>query len=144
MNKKTKKQLNLKSFFYIALLIFFLILVGSNFIKIPNKLGFVNKEENQASAEETVIPPDITINMAVIGDIMCHGPNYQDAYDSSTKTYDFSHFFTQIKSYVSDADIAIGNLETTFAGGNKAYSGYPTFNSPPELAKAVKDMGLMC
>ena len=142
MNKKTKKQLNLKSFFYIALLIFFLILVGSNFIKIPNKLGFVNKEENQASAEETVIPPDITINMAVIGDIMCHGPNYQDAYDSSTKTYDFSHFFTQIKSYVSDADIAIGNLETTFAGGNKAYSGYPTFNSPPELAKAVKDMGV--
>ena len=73
---------------------------------------------------------------------MCHGPNYNDAYNSKTKTYDFSTFFTQINSYISDADISIGNLETTFAGGNKAYSGYPTFNSPPQLAQDVKDIGI--
>ena len=53
-----------------------------------------------------------------------------------------STFFPQIKSYISNADIAVGNLETTFAGGNKAYSGYPTFNSPPQLAKDVQDLGI--
>lgn len=80
--------------------------------------------------------------MAVVGDIMCHSPNYKDAYNASTKKYDFSTFFPQIKSYISNADIAVGNLETTFAGGNKAYSGYPTFNSPPQLAKDVQDLGI--
>ncbi|MBQ3407731.1 MAG: CapA family protein [Clostridia bacterium] len=140
---RNKKPFNIKKYFYILLLIFFIILVASNFTKIPSNIGFSKKEESQTSTkEEVVVQPDITINMAVIGDIMCHGPNYQDAYDSSTGTYDFTHFFTEIKSYISDADIAIGNLETTFAGGTKAYSGYPTFNSPPELAEAVKEMGI--
>ena len=139
---KNKKPFNIKKYFYLALIIFFVVLVASNFTKLPTNMGFVKKDNNQSNAEQEVVVPDITINMAVIGDIMCHGPNYQDAYDSSSGSYDFSHFFTQIKSYISDADIAIGNLETTFAGGNKAYSGYPTFNSPPELAQAVKDMGV--
>ena len=139
---RNKKPFNIKKYFYLALIIFFIILVASNFTKLPTNMGFIKKDNNQANTEQEVVVPDITINMAVIGDIMCHGPNYQDAYDSSSGSYDFTHFFTQIKSYISDADIAIGNLETTFAGGNKAYSGYPTFNSPPELAEAVKDMGV--
>lgn len=140
---KNKKSFNIKKYFYLALIIFFIALVASNFTKFPTNMGFAKKEENQtANVQEPEPEPDITITMAVIGDIMCHGPNYQDAYDSSTKTYDFTHFFAQIKSYISDADIAIGNLETTFAGGNRAYSGYPTFNSPPELAESIKDMGI--
>ena len=115
---KNKKPFNIKKYFYLALIIFFVVLVASNFTKLPTNMGFVKKDNNQSNAEQEVVVPDITINMAVIGDIMCHGPNYQDAYDSSSGSYDFSHFFTQIKSYISDADIAIGNLETTFAGGN--------------------------
>jgi len=138
---KNRKEFNIKKYFYIALLVFFIVLVASNFTKFPTNIGIQKSEETQATPQE-VVQPDITIKMAVIGDIMCHSPNYQDAYNSSTKTYDFTHFFTQIKSYVADADIAIGNLETTFAGGSKAYSGYPTFNSPPELAEAIKDMGI--
>ena len=140
---KQKKPFSIKKYFYLALIIFFVVLVVSNFTKFPKNMGIVKQDNNQsAQTQEPEPDPDITINMAVIGDIMCHGPNYQDAYDSSTKTYDFTHFFTQIKPYIESADIAIGNLETTFAGGNKAYSGYPTFNSPPELAEAVKDMGV--
>lgn len=140
---KNKKNFNVKKYFYIALVIFLIALLASNFVKFPSNIGFVKNNNDQTSKVQEPEPdPDITINMAVIGDIMCHGPNYQDAYDSATKTYDFTHFFTQIKPYIESADVAIGNLETTFAGGNKAYSGYPTFNSPPELAKAIKDMGV--
>lgn len=140
MRSNKKISIELKKIFFALLLVFFIILVISNVSKSPLQFSGTKKTEEQTSAE--VIPPDTTINMAVIGDIMCHGPNYQDAYDAKTKTYDFSTFFTQIKSYISNADVAIGNLETTFAGGTKAYSGYPTFNSPPELAQAVKDMGI--
>lgn len=85
---------------------------------------------------------DTNITMSVIGDIMCHNSQYQDAYNSTKKTYDFSYVFTDIKQYVSTADIAIGNLETTFAGKEKGYSNYPRFNTPEQLATNLKDFGI--
>ena len=88
------------------------------------------------------IQKDVTINMAVIGDIMCHTTNFYDAYDSEKDTYDFSKVFTDIKNYIQDADIAIGNLETTFAGKDVGYTGYPTFNTPEQLAQNIKDLGV--
>ena len=88
------------------------------------------------------LPKDTTINMAVIGDIMCHTTNFQDAYNSETKTYDFSYVFSDIENYIQNADIAIGNLETTFAGEEIGYSGYPTFNTPEQLAQNIKDLGI--
>ena len=73
---------------------------------------------------------------------MSHSTNFKNAYDSSSKDYDFSNVFKNIKSKISDADIAIGNLETTFAGSSRNYSGYPNFNTPDELATNLKDLGI--
>ena len=56
---------------------------------------------------EEIIPEDITINLVAIGDVMCHSPNYNAAYDSTTKTYDFSPMFTNVAKYITKADIAI-------------------------------------
>ena len=84
--------------------------------------------------EEEVIPEDITINMSVIGDIMCHNSNYNDAYNSDTDTYDFSYVFQDIAKYFENDDITIGNLETTLAGKEIGYSSYQTFNTPEILA----------
>ena len=86
-------------------------------------------------------PKDITISLAVVGDIMCHDTNYKDAYNSETKTYDFSHVFSNIADKLSSADLTIGNLETTFAGPDRGYSGYPTFNTPDALAANLKNLG---
>ncbi|MBO5349866.1 MAG: CapA family protein [Clostridia bacterium] len=142
MRRKFNSKLNFKKIFCAIMLIFLILLIASNVSKAPLQLGSKKASNEPSAIQEEPKNPDITINMAVIGDIMCHGPNYKDAYDSATKTYDFSTFFPQIKSYISNADIAIGNLETTFAGGNKAYSGYPTFNSPPELAEDISEIGI--
>lgn len=84
---------------------------------------------------------DKTFTMAVTGDIMCHNTMFQDAYDSETKEYDFSYYFDDVKHYLESADITVGNLETTFAGSAKGYSGYPTFNTPEKLAQNLKDVG---
>ena len=92
--------------------------------------------------EEEVIPEDITINMSVIGDIMCHNSNYNDAYNSDTDTYDFSYVFQDIAKYFENDDITIGNLETTLAGKEIGYSSYPTFNTPEILATDLKELGL--
>lgn len=140
MNQKPK--LSFKKVFIVALTIFIILLLGSNIIS-SNKKGLKSTSDNSSITQgEPEKLPDINISMAVIGDIMCHGPNYQDAYNSSTKEYDFSTFFPQIKNYISQADVAIGNLETTFAGGTRAYSGYPTFNSPVALAEELKEIGV--
>lgn len=104
-------------------------IVGSNNI-IDNNIENTNSQNN-----------DVTFTMAVTGDIMCHNTMYQDAYEASTKTYDFSYMFEDIKYYIQTADIAVGNLETTFAGSKVGYSSYPTFNTPEILAKNLKKVG---
>lgn len=73
---------------------------------------------------------------------MCHTTNFNGAYDSKTNTYDFKPAFANIAKYITKADIAIGNLETTFAGKDRGYTGYPTFNSPDELGEAIKSIGI--
>lgn len=100
------------------------------------------KEIEEEQEENVVIKEDTNIKMSVIGDIMCHNSQYKDAYNSKTGTYDFSYVFEDVKQYVSSADIAIGNLETTFAGKEKGYSNYPRFNTPEQLARNLKDFGI--
>lgn len=99
-------------------------------------------QENKDMIVEVQKKEDISISMSVIGDIMCHNSQYTDAYNSATGTYDFSYVFTDIKDYISSADIAVGNLETTFAGKEKGYSNYPRFNTPEQLATNLRDFGI--
>ena len=97
-------------------------------------------EANNIQSQESK-NPDLTFSMAVTGDIMCHNTIYMDAYNSSKKEYDFSYIFEDVKYHIQTADIAIGNLETTFAGSKVGYSSYPTFNTPEILAKNLKKSG---
>ena len=149
--KKVKKIVLL--FIFIAVLTFLCLFCYDHFL-LHNKCnlendfssytGQTNASENDLNVDnsETVEPvkEDVNIKMTVIGDIMCHNSQYKDAYDGST--YDFSYVFDDIKDYISSADIAVGNLETTFAGKERGYSNYPRFNSPEQLAYNLKDMGI--
>ena len=139
-----------KILLFISIAIFtMLILFGiEHFSSLNKKTQEISSSETQPTENtkdtELVIDipkkEDITINMSVIGDIMCHNSQYQDAFNGST--YDFSYVFSDIKDYISNADIAIGNLETTFAGSERGYSNYPTFNTPEQLAYNLKDFGI--
>lgn len=85
-------------------------------------------------------PSTVTATLAVAGDVMAHLPQIKDAYDAQTDTYDFNPMIRYARPHLEAADYAVGNLETTLAGG-PAYSGYPTFNAPDALAYALKDAG---
>ncbi len=103
-----------------------------------------NNTQNANSDTTTTTEPtkkSTTINMALTGDIMCHNTIYNDAFNKQSNTYDFSYIFDDIKYNIQTADIAIGNLETTFAGNSKGYSSYPTFNTPESLAYTLKKVG---
>lgn len=133
-------------FISIAILTFvFLFAIEHFFAQKPpaeDTTNYVNSE-NSEPEPPMVIPPkeDQHFTMSVIGDIMCHNTQYKDAY-TSNDSYDFSYVFKDIKNYISEADIAVGNLETTFAGKARGYSNYPTFNTPEQLAYNLKDFGI--
>ena len=142
-----------KSVFILLLIIILCILIynsktiinliknNSNNVSIPVSEEGTTVLDNQ-NINNKKEQSDITFNMSVIGDIMCHNTQYTDAYNSDTGTYDFSYVFKDIKTKIKTADIAIGNLETTFAGKSVGYSSYPTFNTPESLADNLKDLGL--
>lgn len=82
-----------------------------------------------------------TTRLSIIfgGDIMGHDSQIASAYDPAKKKYDYTSCFQFIKPYLESADLAIGNLELTFAG--PPYKGYPQFSSPDELAVGLKASG---
>ena len=132
------KIVDYKKFF--RFIIIFLLALFILF-KIPSFFS-KNKEEILPEIQTSIQKTSTTIHMSVIGDIMCHSTNFKNAYNSTSKDYDFSNVFKNIDSYIKNADIAIGNLETTFSGKNRTYSGYPTFNTPEILGKNLKDLGI--
>ena len=151
-NKLTKRLIIIILF----LLIIFAGVTAFNYFKNNNKYKNLetsskeeiaqeeqeNKNAETENKEDTKQETDTTFTLTAIGDVMCHNTQYMDAYDSNTGTYDFSYVFDNISSYTKTADICIGNLETSFAGEDRGYSNYPTFNSPDSLADSLKHIGV--
>lgn len=76
----------------------------------------------------------------VTGDLMMHLPTVRSG--KTDGGYDFSYIFSYLKDYVSAADYAVVNLETTLSGTEKKeYTGYPKFNSPDAVASAAYGAG---
>ena len=82
----------------------------------------------------------VSVRITFTGDLMCHVPQYENS-KGPNGVYDFNPSFAYVKSYLSAADLTMGNLELTFAGTTIPYAGYPTFNAPDTYAEAVKNAG---
>lgn len=141
--KKNNKKLLLILF---TILFIFFIFILNKFNK--NLRTNINTENNSAETtlsnkntkQDTAEP--ITFTLTSLGDTLCHNTQYWDAYNSKIDEYDFSYVYEDIKNYTLSSDITIVSLETTFAGKEKGYSNYPTFNTPDSLATALKDIGV--
>ncbi len=95
-----------------------------------------------ASPDELVEPEHSEATLLAIGDIMVHMPQLPAYYNSASKNYKLSPWFSQVKPIFRQGDWVIGNLETPIAGKDLKYSGYPRFNAPYELAEALADAGV--
>lgn len=157
-NKKSNKSIKIdykkthKSLIYIIIFLFIVFISVSIFYTLKNNnktnefLETSNSNiENESNDEETnkkEEETDTTFTMAAIGDVMCHNTQYMDAYNKDTGEYDFSYVFENINYYTKIADITVGSLETSFAGEERGYSNYPTFNTPDNLAYCLKKIGV--
>ena len=77
------------------------------------------------------------ITLLFVGDLMQHDAQIKAA--NTTTGYDYTDCFKHVKEEISQADIAVANLEVTLGG--KPYRGYPSFSAPDEFLYAVKDAG---
>jgi len=82
-----------------------------------------------------------SLSFSVVGDIMNHELQIQTAYNKEYDAWDYKFSFEFVKPYIENADIAIGNLETTLPGDRTKFSGYPQFGAPDELLDAIKWAG---
>lgn len=76
-------------------------------------------------------PEKDTVEIVFIGDVMMHKRQLEYSHDS---------FLEGIRERLSDADLAVANMEFTLAG--KPYSGYPAFSAPDSFAGYVADCGV--
>ncbi|MEU3949522.1 CapA family protein [Streptomyces sp. NPDC029526] len=75
------------------------------------------------------------------GDVLPHMSVIDRArFDAGGTGYDFRPMLAGVRSVVADADLALCHMETVY-GENGDYTGYPTFKSPPEVARALAATG---
>jgi capsule synthesis protein PGA_cap len=80
-------------------------------------------------------PRPQTFDIVASGDLLIHSPIWQRAYANGNGRYDFRPMFRAVRPIVSRAALALCHVETPMGAGGP--TGYPVFNSPPELARAI-------
>jgi poly-gamma-glutamate capsule biosynthesis protein CapA/YwtB (metallophosphatase superfamily) len=91
-----------------------------------------------AAAGKRTAPP-VSLTVEVNGDILVHGPVWRRALQDGHGTYDFAPMLREIRPYVRSADLAICHVETPMSP--RPPQGYPVFNTPTQLARAIKETG---
>ena len=107
----------------------------------PDTQPSASSTQSTASEPQPVVKTS-TATIAATGDLLMHEPIIKNAV-LSDGTYNFDNIFTYFSKYVSDADYAVANLETTLRGTEDGYeySGYPQFNCPDSIITTTKDAG---
>jgi len=134
-----------------TLLVFLLVLasllafvsLNDNWTNIIHPNTGSEKEIPEENPIEGEIEEEKTTSATIlaVGDVMFHMSQIKAAYQSDTKTYDFTDVFKYVRGHIESADLAIANFETVVYGDEKGLSGYPMFNSPVETIAALKNTG---
>ncbi|MFT8323036.1 MAG: CapA family protein [Bacillus sp. (in: firmicutes)] len=82
-----------------------------------------------------------SISIAAVGDILIHDRVYNDAVNNQHE-YDFKPMLAKVKKQMQEPDFLLANQETIVAGKSIGLSGYPSFNSPHEIADSLVDAGV--
>ncbi len=91
------------------------------------------------SDQRPVLADSTTINLVATGDILMHNTVIASGLQGSR--YNFDHLYAPVKHLISAGDYASVNLECALAGPSSGYTGYPLFNSPDNIAPALKNTG---
>ena len=95
------------------------------------------KAEPVSAQAQTYTPSTVTWTAA--GDIVFHLPFLESGVylNSSDGTYDYTSIFDHCRPLLESADFSTVTMETSLAGEEAGYSGYPMFKAPDALADAL-------
>lgn len=103
----------------------------------------VGSHVSPAAAPAAEPAPEAVVERArilAVGDLLMHVP-LVNASALPDGDWDFTPLFEPVRPWIEEADLALANLETTLTGPEYPWSGYPSFNTPPELARDLKRVG---
>lgn len=108
----------LKSLYFFIIASLFLISCNSNQINTDETNNTSSKENNEVVSPDTTNPPNIQKECSLVfaGDVLVHSAQLEAAYNPSNKTYNFDESFLKVKDFISNADLAICNSETSYLG----------------------------
>lgn len=101
---------------------------------------FFNSPAIEKNAQPVLVDSVLTASLCFVGDLMCHSTQFNYA-KVDADSFDFRGVYREVKKYLTEPDLTIGNLETVIAGTSKSFSGYPYFNAPDDFIYALKDAG---
>lgn len=81
------------------------------------------------------------LTLTAVGDLVMHMPVVNSAFLPEEKSYDFRPIFAPLQPALKAADLTVGVLETTLTAEYDRLSGYPRFNTPYQLAEALRWAG---
>jgi hypothetical protein len=86
------------------------------------------------------VPRPVTFTVEASGDLLIHSPVWERALElGGGSHYNFAPLFAQIKPIIDRVDLPLCHVETPMTSNPP--TGYPVFNTPPELARAIKQTG---
>ena len=98
--------------------------------------------QRQAAPTPQPLPALRSVRLRAVGDLITHKRQLDDALQPDG-SYDFHPQYAMIADALADADYTIANLETTIGRkDNKAWSGFPMFNTPESLLDTLRDAGI--
>lgn len=96
------------------------------------------------AAPSTPAAPE-SFTVVATGDVLIHPALTEqaelDARDTDEGKRDYRPLLDGVRPLISGADLALCHLEVPLAERGGPFSGYPSFNAPPEVADALADTG---
>lgn len=94
-----------------------------------------------STAPPTSAAADDAFSVVATGDVLIHPALTEQAERDGDGERDYRPLFAGVRPAISGADLALCHLEVPLAGPDGPFSGYPSFNAPPEVADALADTG---
>ena len=130
MRKRTRNRI---IFGLICLLILVILINLLLFIGRGIKALFNSEDKDKTVEVVKEEKKENVVSLIGVGDNLIHDTVYADA-QLSDGSFDFKKMYENFKEDAQNADIAFINQETILGGVELGLSGYPTFNSPTEIA----------
>lgn len=136
-SRKRRRKINTRNLLILILCFLVLLFVLFGIFRFIFSLLFSSpSDEGKTAAKENTT----TVSFMGVGDNLIHDTVYLDALQDDG-TYDFKKMYENFKEDLDDTDIKFINQETVLGGEELGLSGYPTFNSPTEIASDLEDTG---